>query len=48
MRDKGYTLHSSELLSFIFWKVLTVGQPWISASEFVEAVKVFKFNRVYE
>jgi hypothetical protein len=44
IRDQGYTLHSSELLSFIFWKILTQGQPRVNTQSFLDLLKVFKFN----
>jgi hypothetical protein len=45
IRDKGYTLHSSELLSFIFWKII-VSKPELIAKDFVDVLSIFKFNRV--
>ena len=30
IREKGYTLHSSELVSFIFWKILTQNQARVN------------------
>ena len=44
IREQGYTLHSCEMLSFIFWKIMTQDQPIVSVKEFLELIKIFKFN----
>ena len=44
IRDQGHTLHSSELLSFIFWKALTQNKARITKAEFASGMKVFKFR----
>lgn len=35
IRDKGFTLHSSELLSFVFWKILSLNKARVSTSSFI-------------
>lgn len=44
VREKGYTLHSSELVSLIFWKIWTLDQPRMKLNDFMEFMKIFKFN----
>ena len=46
IRDRGNILHSSELLSFVFWKVLSLNKARIPVSNFVDMLKVFKFKDV--
>ena len=48
IRQQGYTLHSPEMLSFIFWKILTQGRARVDLVEFLELLKVFKFNLTKE
>lgn len=48
-RDEGNSLHSSELLSFIFWKLYTRKfnqrqTPLLSTAEFCTMLSYFKFN----
>lgn len=49
-RDQGNSLHSSELLSFIFWKIYnkksTPSNPLLSTSDFCTMLSYFKFNQV--
>ena len=46
IRQKGHTLHSSELLSFIFWKIATLNKPRVSKEQFSEVMKIFKFKDI--
>jgi hypothetical protein len=46
IRDSGNILHSSELLSFIFWKILSLNRARISNAKFIELLKVFKFQTI--
>jgi hypothetical protein len=48
IREAGFTLHSSELLSFVFWKTITAGQPRVSYEVFADLMNVFKFNLTQE
>ena len=48
IREKGYTLHSSEMVSFIFWKIWAQGKARLSTSDFLEFMKIFKFNLTEE
>jgi hypothetical protein len=44
IREQGNTLHSSELLSFVFWKVLSLDRARLPLASFIELLKVFKFR----
>lgn len=46
IRQKGHTLHSSELLSFIFWKIATINKSRVSKDQFSEMMKIFKFKDI--
>ena len=46
IRQKGHTLHSLELLSFIFWRIATVNKPRVSKEQFSEIMKIFKFKDI--
>ena len=48
IRERGYTLHSSELVSFIFWRIWSQGQARLPVPDFLEFMKVFKFNLTEE
>lgn len=48
IRDSGNILHSSELLSFVLWKALSLNQALISTGNFVELLKIFKFRDISE
>ena len=44
IRASGHTLHSSELMSFFFWKILNPQKPRLSLGEFASLLSVFKFD----
>jgi hypothetical protein len=43
-RQQGHSLHSSELISFIFWKIINSNQARLNAQKTIDFLKIFKFD----